>query len=301
MAATSGPRPSTSRSRALPNVEVVVYPEAEHGVRLTRPGPTGPTAPTTRPTLGAAPSSSCRPNGRAGTAAPGRGCDTRGPVGRAIRGHELGDRLVHALARRADHPCQLLLGDRQLELVAVARELEQPLGGASGDVEEDGVGQGLVDGSEPTGQQPDDVPQGGGLTLQGGAHRRVGNGDDGRELEGTSVGGTDPVEQPHLAEEVTGLHEGHEGFAAVIGAIGDCHPSALDHEELGRVLPLTEEDVVASELPLLAEPGNRLDCRAVEPREERGCQLGVRDRPPRLTLAAKKPGMKLSYQSFLSL
>src|SRR3546814_4276503 len=38
---------------------------------------------------------------------------------------EAGDRLVDALAGGADHAGQLLLGDRQLELVGVAAQLEE--------------------------------------------------------------------------------------------------------------------------------------------------------------------------------
>src|SRR3954468_1706938 len=62
--------------------------------------------------------------------------------------HELGDGLVHALARRADHPGQLFLCDRELELVAFASELEQTLGRAARNVEEHRVGQRLVDGAQ---------------------------------------------------------------------------------------------------------------------------------------------------------
>ena len=42
------------------------------------------------------------------------------------------ERLVHPLAGRADHAGELLLGDGQLELVVVAGQLEQSLGGAAG-------------------------------------------------------------------------------------------------------------------------------------------------------------------------
>ena len=72
---------------------------------------------------------------------------------------EAGDRLVHPLARRADHAGQLLLGDRQHELVAAVGQLEQPLGGAAGDVEEHRVGERLVHRPQPLGEQAGDVPQ----------------------------------------------------------------------------------------------------------------------------------------------
>ena len=49
---------------------------------------------------------------------------------------EAGDRLVDPLTGGADHARQLFLGDRQLELVGAVGQLEQALGGATGDVEE---------------------------------------------------------------------------------------------------------------------------------------------------------------------
>jgi hypothetical protein len=62
---------------------------------------------------------------------------------------EGGDRLVHPFAGRAHHPRQLLLRDRELEVVALTRELEQPLRGAAGDVEEHAVGECLVGRAQP--------------------------------------------------------------------------------------------------------------------------------------------------------
>ena len=72
---------------------------------------------------------------------------------------EAGDRLVDPLARRADHAGQLLLGDREDELVGALGQLEQALGGAAGDVEEHAVGQRLVGDAQALGQQAGDAPQ----------------------------------------------------------------------------------------------------------------------------------------------
>src|SRR5437763_4384350 len=97
--------------------------------------------------------------------------------------HELRNGLVHPLAGSTDHARQLLLGDRELEAVTVARQLEQTLGRAPGHVQEDRVGQGLVDRSEPGSEKLDDAPQRRGLLLEGLPHRAVGNGQNRRELE----------------------------------------------------------------------------------------------------------------------
>ena len=67
--------------------------------------------------------------------------------------------LFTRFARRADHPRELLLGQRHAELVLAARQLEQPLRGAPGDVEEHGVGERLVGRAEPPGEDRDDGPQ----------------------------------------------------------------------------------------------------------------------------------------------
>src|SRR5436190_15308229 len=81
--------------------------------------------------------------------------------------HELRDGLVHPLAGSTDHARQLLLCDRELEAVTVAGQLEQTLGRASGHVQEDRIGQGLVDRSEPGSEKLDDAPQRRGLLLEG--------------------------------------------------------------------------------------------------------------------------------------
>ena len=83
---------------------------------------------------------------------------------------ERGDRLVHALARRADHPGQLLLGERHPEVVLAAGQLEQSLRGAAGDVEEHGVRERLVGGAEAAGEDLDDGPQQLGPRLEHRAH-----------------------------------------------------------------------------------------------------------------------------------
>ena len=48
---------------------------------------------------------------------------------------------------------------RNRELVLTIGELEEPLGGASGHVEEHRVGQGFVGGAEPFGEQPHHHPE----------------------------------------------------------------------------------------------------------------------------------------------
>ena len=58
-----------------------------------------------------------------------------------------------------DHPRELFLGERHAELVFTAGQLDEPLRGPPGDVEEHGVGQRLVGRTEPPGQDRDDGPQ----------------------------------------------------------------------------------------------------------------------------------------------
>ena len=67
--------------------------------------------------------------------------------------------LLTSLSRRAHQAGQLLLGDRQDELVGVAGQLEKPLGGAAGHVEQHRVGQRGAGGAQPAGEQGDDVPE----------------------------------------------------------------------------------------------------------------------------------------------
>ena len=67
--------------------------------------------------------------------------------------------FTRLLAGRPDHARQLLLRDRELELVRSVRQLEQSLGGAAGDVEEDRVGEHLVHRSQASREQAGEVPQ----------------------------------------------------------------------------------------------------------------------------------------------
>lgn len=62
-------------------------------------------------------------------------------------------------SRDADQAGELLLGDRDLEGVPVAGDLQQMFGGPTGHIEEERICQRLVHGPEPTCEQRDDLPQ----------------------------------------------------------------------------------------------------------------------------------------------
>ena len=163
---------------------------------------------------------------------------------------EAGDGLVDAFARRPDHACQLLLGDRQDELVGTGAELEQALGGAAGDVEEHRVGDRFVGrrgaagragasrstavaGSARTGRAParTEPPARGWLDRPG--HRRS----------------RAAVEHRQLAEQVAGLHQRDHALAAVeLVGDRDRDPTLQDEVDRVRRIACVEQDVAAYEV-----------------------------------------------------
>ncbi len=171
--------------------------------------------------------------------------------------HEAGDGLVDPLPRRPDHARQLLLGDRQREVVGVARQLQQPLGRAPGDVEEHRVGQGGVGVAQPLGQQLHPAPQQVGSSLVDAAQRLVGHLDELGRLQRPGLRRpAQPVEEPHLAEHVAVLHQGHHGLPAVDRPLGDGDPPRRHHAQPVRFAVLGEHDV-APQVP--AGLGRRRD------------------------------------------
>ena len=96
---------------------------------------------------------------------------------------EAGDRLVHPFPRCADHSGELLLGDGQHEVIAAVGELEEPFGGAPGDIEEHRVGDRFVHRAQALGEQAGDVPEHRRLLVEHGDHRLVRHGKDPRRLE----------------------------------------------------------------------------------------------------------------------
>ena len=223
------------------------------------------------------------------------------PVGDAVgavdllepaEAQERGDRFVDPFAGGADHAGQLLLGHGQLELVAVTRQVQEPLGGPPGDVEEHGVGQRTVGDADATGQEGHDRPQQAGILLEDAPDRGVGHDHDRRGLQGPGRGGTTvTVEEGHLAEEVAALHEGHHRLPAVHGHVGDGDAAVEHDEELRRLVLLTEEDVVAVQNALLRGPGDLGQRLRGELGEELdvGEQLGV-DHGPKASDMGHRPG-----------
>ena len=192
-----------------PDCEIVVYPTPSTG-SCTTPSARR-TAPTTPPTPGAACSRSCRPtepSARSERGALVQRLAVEDPVAVAAvdldpaEPHEQRQRLVHPLAAGADETGELLLGHRQPELVGVAGELEQPLGGAGGDVEEHRVGERLVGGAQAAGEEAHDDPEQGRVLVDRAAHGVVPEHQDVGLFERARLGGAGSVvEQAHLAEE----------------------------------------------------------------------------------------------------
>ena len=159
------------------------------------------------------------------------------------------DRLVHAFARRADHAGELLLGQRHAELVLAARELEQPLRGAAGDVEEHRVGERLVGGAEPAGEDRDDGPQQFGLLDRAPRARRRSSARPPARRSAPGRGRAGPaVEQRHLAEEGAGPEHGDDRFPVVARRGGDGDPARDDDEQPGGVVALGEDAVAPAVL-----------------------------------------------------
>jgi hypothetical protein len=83
-----------------------------------------------------------------------------------------------------------------------------------------------------------------------------------------------PVEQSHLAEQAAVVEYCDHRLAAVARARRDRNPSVTHDEQLGRVVALAEDDVVARELALLRLVGQFRAHRLGERAEQRG---GIED------------------------
>ena len=78
------------------------------------------------------------------------------------------------------------------------------------------------------------------------------------------------IEQRHLAEQVTGLHQCDDRLAAVGRTIAD-GDAATDHDvEIVGLVALEEQDVASPELPQLGRCGDGDDLAVVEVGEQVG-------------------------------
>ena len=131
------------------------------------------------------------------------------------------------------------------------REFEESLRSATGDVEEHRVGQCCVHGAEARRQQLHDAPEFTGPLLVKQLDRFVGDLDGIGALECSGFGrAPQPIEQAHLAEEVARLHEGDDTLTAVDGTVGDRNAARRHHEQRRWYVPLGEQDIAATEVPL---------------------------------------------------
>ena len=84
------------------------------------------------------------------------------------------------------------------------------------------------------------------MRLVGLAHRPVRNLRDLRWLEGTCFGrSSQTVEEPHLTEKVTVLHQGDNRFAAIDRLVRDGDAAAHDDVQRVGFLVLGEQDVTS--------------------------------------------------------
>ena len=120
------------------------------------------------------------------------------------------------------------------------------LAGAPGDVEEHGVGERFVHVAQTAGEQAHDGPQQLGPLFVERPNRLVGHGHYDRLFERPCFGRTtERVEQWHLAEEITALHEGDHRFSAIDRLVRDGNATTgHDVEIIGGVVLF--EQLVAS-------------------------------------------------------
>ena len=164
--------------------------------------------------------------------------------------HERGDRLVDPLPAGSDHARQLFLSDRKREIVGLTSDFEQSFRCATGDIEEDRVGQHAVHVAEPGRQQLDDPPQV--LRLVGVElpKRFVRNHDGLGRFECSTVRrAVSPVEERHFAEQIARLHQRDEGLPTVDRAIDHRYPPGEDDEQLGGRVVFAEQHIASGELP----------------------------------------------------
>lgn len=170
---------------------------------------------------------------------------------------EAGDRLVHPLARGADHAGQFFLRDRQQELVRTLGELEQALGRTTGDVQEHAVGESFVHHAQARGEQAGDAPQQRRIAAERADHGIEGDGEDGGRLERTRHRGAGAgIQHRHLAEQVATVHQRHHGFAVVDG-VGDRDRDTAADDEVERIrdIAFAEQHVAADEMEFAAVRG----------------------------------------------
>ena len=96
-------------------------------------------------------------------------------------------------------------------------------------------------------------------------------------LEGSRIGRTAfaLLEQAHLAEQVTILHQGDHRLTAVEGSVGDRDAATDDDVEGARFIILAEEHIAALEFAAGPRGGDRRQACLVEVLEQRGARENV--------------------------
>ena len=151
------------------------------------------------------------------------------------------------------------------KLVAVTGNFEEPLGRAAGHIEKDRISEGLIHRTKAAGQQLHHTPHLLGVTSVDLAEWPVGDHDDRRLLQRPCLGrAADAIEEPHLAEEITGLHKGHHRLASIDRFVGD-GDSPRNHDVEGiRLLVFAEEHVATTQRSLFGSGNDLLHAVFIE-------------------------------------
>ena len=163
------------------------------------------------------------------------------------------------------------MGHRELKLIRVFGEFEEPLRGAGWHVEEHGVGQGFISRADALREQPHDRPEHLGPYLDGGPDIVERDLEQGRVDEGSGFGRSwTTVEESHLTEEATVFEDGDHGLAAIGRASRDRNPAVHDHVEIRRLVTLGEEELTLGEISVARLHTQMFDHCFRERREELG-------------------------------
>ncbi len=141
------------------------------------------------------------------------------------------------------------MSDGELELVAVTRQLEELLGRAARDVEEHGVGEGVVHDPQTTGEKCHGAPQQLGPCCVDLSERLIGNLDEYRRFEGLHLGAArGVVKKGHLANQIATRQKGQDRLSAIEGVAHDREATTLEYKETVGLVVLTKEGLAPSKV-----------------------------------------------------
>ena len=152
-----------------------------------------------------------------------------------------------------------------LGLAEAVRQLHEPRAQAADRVSRQVLDALAVRVAQPAGDHPGQHEGHTGRALEEAAERLPRDRDDLDRLEGRGGGGARaPVERRHLADEVTGLADAEQRFAAALGDAAELNPPRGQDEHGLAGLALVEQRRARSEAPRAAERPQRIDVPLVE-------------------------------------